>query len=919
MLKAMRARSHALFITMSIVFGTGGVLGAPVHADADSVIPTCDVLDMSTTTQNNYYPAAYCGVQSLTGGRVLAATSTLYAIELNIAVNAGDTEYLMFTTGAGNFVGQTHNDYGELVNLAGLGTGLHTFTLTTPITFPAGVTPSFHLTQTGANGFGASLGSGQPNSKMYGSNAGIGQQYVFYQKWFWTSASSTPPNSCASGGCVSNVLFLPGLEGSRLYMRTPIGTERQLWEPSIWTAIPELALNPNGTSVNQIYTKDIIGNLYAHTGVRGAELQAVMGDDAKVYGDFEHFLDSLVASSTVGMKEWEAYPYDWRYDPIDIVNNGTLTEMPDDSLQQVYLEDVLDKLASSSPTGKVSIVAHSNGGLVAKALIQKLQAEGKAKLVDRLIMVGTPQWGTPSDIGALLHGDGQSNGLGIITYAPQVRAASATMPGPYALLPSSAYFAHINGPVATFATDAMTNPFHVAFPNGIASSADLTSFVTDALGLDAGITATTTLNVPFALSPALVAKATATHDALDAWTPPPGIAVTSIAGWGQLTPYRYDYYSYSGHQFCLNLISGFSCKTQPEFTHVPQMTEDGDDTVISPSAIGNIGSTWYFDTLAFKSDKQGNIVHADLTSAYPVQRAILNTLENEDIVQPYLIDIKPVAKINPLTVISAHSPINLVTSDVAGNKTGIVPLPGEDGLYFAKQDISGSAAVVSGEDKFIYLPQGASYSVKATGYDSGPATIEIQQLDANGNETSSTTIADIPVTASTTASFLIDPAGTPSPVAIDLNGDGTVDATITPAVGTTTSFASSVDPLDYLAYMRKSIAAMQLDREVERHLDTDLANLAHFIKFIEHDKSRNYDSRGDHKPQHHDEHADRYLGVHIQKELDQLEAYVRWQATKTQGQWKRGHYENAQQGISADLADQIIAMLTELRLLTMNL
>ena len=108
---------------------------------------------------------------------------------------------------------------------------------------------------------------------------------------------------------------------------------------------------------------------------------------------------------------------------------------------------------------------------------------------------------------------------------------------------------------------------------------------------------------------------------------------------------------------------------------------------------------------------------------------------------------------------------------MAGNKTGIVPLPGEDGLYFAKHDISGSAAVVSGEDKFIYLPQGASYSVKATGYDSGPATIEIQQLDANGNETSSTTIADIPVTASTTASFLIDPAGTPSQVAIDLNGD----------------------------------------------------------------------------------------------------------------------------------------------------
>ena len=918
----MRARSHALLITISIVLGTGGVFWAPASVHADSVIPTCDVLDMSTTTQNNSYPVAYCGVQALTGGKALVATSTLYAIQLNIAVNAGDTGYLMFTTGAGNFVGQTHNDYGELVNLAGIGTGLHTFTLSTPLTFPAGVTPSFHLTQTGANGFGAYLGFGQPNSKMYGSNVGIGQQYVFYQKWFWTSASSTPPDPCANGGCISNVLFLPGIEGSRLYMRSSIGTERQLWEPSIWTAIPELALNPNGTSVNQIYTKDIIGNLYDNMGVRGAGLQAIMGDDAKVYGDFEHFLDSLVASSTVGMKEWKAYPYDWRYDPIDVVNNGTLTEMPNGSLQQVYLEDVLDTLASSSPTGKVSIIAHSNGGLVAKALIQKLQAEGKANLIDRLIMIGTPQWGTPSDIGALLHGDGQSHGLGIITYAPQVRAASATMPGPYALLPSSAYFAHVNGPVATFATDAMTAPFKAAFPNGIASLTDLTSFVTDAFGLDAGITATTTLNVPLALPPALVAKAAATHNALDTWTPPPGLAVTSIAGWGQLTPYRYDYYSYSGHQFCLNLISGFSCKTQPEFTHAPQMTEDGDDTVVSPSAIGNIGSAWYLNIQQFNKKGGGGIkiAHSDLTSAEPIDNAILSLLERRGISSDnYLTNLTPSGGTNPLTVISAHSPINLLTSDSAGSKTGIVPLPGEDGLYFAKQDISGSAAVVSGEDKFIYLPQGARYSVNATGYNSGPSTIEIQQLDANGNETSSTTIADVPVTASTTISFSLDTAGAPSPVAIDLNGDGTVDVTVTPVVGTTTSFASSVDPLDYIAYMRKSIAAMLLDREIKRHLDIDLANIAHFIKFTKHNKNRNDDGRDNHKLQHDDDHAYRYLGEHIRKELDQLEAYVKWQAAKMQGQQEREHFGNAQKGIPADLADQIIAMITELRSLTMNL
>ena len=87
----------------------------------------------------------------------------------------------------------------------------------------------------------------------------------------------------------------------------------------------------------------------------------------------------------------------------------------------------------------------------------------------------------------MLHGDGGTQGLGLVMYGNDVRKASETMPGPYGLLPSSAYFAHVGNPVTTFSNDDIAGPFSNAFPNGIASFPDLFSFVTDTLGLDAGV------------------------------------------------------------------------------------------------------------------------------------------------------------------------------------------------------------------------------------------------------------------------------------------------------------------------------------------------------------------------------------------------------------------------------------------------
>ena len=77
----------------------------------------------------------------------------------------------------------------------------------------------------------------------------------------WLSFWGTPP--------VSNVLFLPGIEGSRLYEGTGCGksAEEKLWEPyeGIWSAlrgagdkkVQDLFLNQDGTSIcDDVYAKE---------------------------------------------------------------------------------------------------------------------------------------------------------------------------------------------------------------------------------------------------------------------------------------------------------------------------------------------------------------------------------------------------------------------------------------------------------------------------------------------------------------------------------------------------------------------------------------------------------------------------------------------------------------------------------------
>lgn len=124
-----------------------------------------------------------------------------------------------------------------------------------------------------------------------------------------------------------------------------------------------------------------------------------------MYKGFLNKMEELVAEGTI--REFRPFAYDWRR------SLPLLVTQPHRRLGGVEedLVAVVREMAQGSKTGKVSIVAHSMGGLVAKLLVGRLAKEGDSNLIDRVVFVGTPHVGAPKAIAALLHGfDGRLGG-----------------------------------------------------------------------------------------------------------------------------------------------------------------------------------------------------------------------------------------------------------------------------------------------------------------------------------------------------------------------------------------------------------------------------------------------------------------------------------------------------------------------------
>ena len=80
------------------------------------------------------------------------------------------------------------------------------------------------------------------------------------------------------------------------------------------------------------------------------------------------------------INEWKALPYDWRLALEDMLASGKKIGEKNgednisylDATSTPYIFQELERLAETSDTGKVTIITHSNGGLVAKYLLRQL-------------------------------------------------------------------------------------------------------------------------------------------------------------------------------------------------------------------------------------------------------------------------------------------------------------------------------------------------------------------------------------------------------------------------------------------------------------------------------------------------------------------------------------------------------------------
>ncbi len=586
-------------------------------------------------------------------------------------------------------------------------------------------------------------------------------------------APTNPTLTPQVGSTGSNVLFLPGTLTSELIRKNANGTKTVLWGSQIFNSnLGGLALDASGNSQPNIYVGSIIGSIF---------------NTVHVYDSFISYMDSIASSTATStqplINRWYAYPYDWRYDVTDIVANGVLRE--DDTRD--YLDQDVSTLASSSATGKVTIIAHSNGGLLAKALMLRLEAEGRSNLVDKIVLVGTPQLGTPKAVGQMLHGDDLTNMLGIVTYSGTVRAVAATMPGMYGLLPSPAYFSHVTTPVAMFSTTDSTNPYGTEFgADGINSYQEMVDFLTDKLGIHSTLS-TSDLKVPMKLSATILSKEATTHAKLDTWAPTASTTIISLSGWGQPTPVNYLYTTTNGQFHCdSGGVLGFTCGFDINYQHIASTTEDGDDTVVTPSSIQNSSNTLFFNAKDYLRDRHVNVVHQSLLSALPVENEISMLLGRSDILSSYIQTVKPTPGLNPLMyTISAHSPVNIVATDNLGNQTGFVSIPGTTEFYRMVEDIPGSYADSYDDEKYLYIPKGVSVSVQATGYGSGTTTLEVGPLNQDGSITTLQRFGGINTQTGTTATFTVNTSGVAMNPLVDKDGNGTVDFTASSTATTT--------------------------------------------------------------------------------------------------------------------------------------
>lgn len=573
----------------------------------------------------------------------------------------------------------------------------------------------------------------------------------------------------------SNILFLPGIMGSRLYEESSeCGSEVE--EQERWFATDScdhLRLQTNflGTSLYDLYT----------TANKSAIVDETFG--LNLYKSFLAKLADWKEEDII--EDYVAVPYDWRLQLDKILK----TRLIDDkivydsasSYQDSYIYQSLADLVENSKSGKVTIVTHSNGGMVAKVLLQTMKVNNDPLLskVYNLILIGVPQSGTPEAVLGMLHGSALGP-MGFALNQETSRKLMINMPFAHHLLPNEDYFSVVDTPVITFSVGSSTDSWRETFGSEIKDQDTLQNF----LSKDSGRVVPTDndLATPAVVDGFLFNYTNVIQTLLKNWEPEPGTKVYQIAGTGIETPSAIEYFT---DQRCIerNPFLLFKCvRYEPKLGYRVEHVVDGDGTVVVPSAL-SLGEAenvenWWLDLKSYDNFINLRKVHRDILEVEELQDFISSVVASSTIgPYTYLATSTPDFPDENRLLFRLHSPLDLyiVLHDgkVVGSSTPILR-----GVEYRRY----------GEVQQFSIPENEKdYQVRLSGLAEGSFTLDIERYEGHELE-ERVTYSALPSSTSTKVVISLDDVDLLSEVSllIDYDGDGIFETLALPGLGQVT-------------------------------------------------------------------------------------------------------------------------------------
>lgn len=209
------------------------------------------------------------------------------------------------------------------------------------------------------------------------------------------------------------VIIVPGIMGSRLNRVTD---DAEVW-PNVFTMflgsnfdnyLDELKLTSDA--------QEVTGHKMNVTSIIDEESLLI----TRVF--YKNLIDRFTGDGYQHGIDLFVFPYDWRF--------GVQSAA-------VAFDDVVRRAKEKSSNGKVNIIAHSMGGLLVKNYLSHLP---DTSFINKLVLVGVPQLGSPKTFKLLNWGDDLDMDWFVFGLNPdKSKEISQNMPSVYQLLPSKRY------------------------------------------------------------------------------------------------------------------------------------------------------------------------------------------------------------------------------------------------------------------------------------------------------------------------------------------------------------------------------------------------------------------------------------------------------------------------------------------------